>query len=122
MTKKNLKVEWENEFQSSSPLDAAKEAAKDIAEGLTTMFTVTDMETNEQFSVDLNEEDEDAVVPIKSDAPKEDSKYDRACEILRSVLCKSGMENDFDQDIYNFLKENDELPEGYKPYWEEDEL
>lgn len=48
-------------------------------------------------------------------------EYNRAVELLRSILCVSGNETEHDEDIHEFLKDNDELPEGYKPYWEDDE-
>ncbi|OQA45815.1 MAG: hypothetical protein BWY47_01925 [Bacteroidetes bacterium ADurb.Bin302] len=48
-------------------------------------------------------------------------RYENAVELLRAVLTESGMENDFDENIYDFLKENDELPDNYTPYWIDDE-
>ena len=48
-------------------------------------------------------------------------RYENAVELLRAVLTESGIENDFDENIYDFLKENDELPDDYTPYWLEDE-
>lgn len=42
---------------------------------------------------------------------------DGAFYLLRAVLTESGMENEFDQTIYDFLKEQKQLPKGYKPYW-----
>lgn len=46
-------------------------------------------------------------------------EYERAVAILNSILTVSGNECEYDQDIYDFLKENDELPENYTPYWED---
>ncbi len=48
-------------------------------------------------------------------------RYENAVELLRAVLTESGIENDFDENIYDFLKENDELPDDYTPYWIDDE-
>lgn len=45
-------------------------------------------------------------------------KYDEAVGILRNILCESGMECEYDKDIYQFLESNDELPDDYEPYWE----
>jgi hypothetical protein len=47
-------------------------------------------------------------------------RYENAVELLRAVLTESGIENDFDENIYDFLKENDELPDDYTPYWLDD--
>ena len=41
----------------------------------------------------------------------------RAIELLKMVLLESSVENEFDADIYEYLKEIDELPEDYVPYW-----
>lgn len=48
-----------------------------------------------------------------------EEKLDEAVGLLKNVLCDSGVENDFDKEIYEFLKENNELPEDYNPYWED---
>jgi|WetSurMetagenome_2_1015567.scaffolds.fasta_scaffold635564_2 hypothetical protein len=45
----------------------------------------------------------------------------QAIELLKAVLMESGMENDCDRDIYEFLKEQNQLPEGYTPYWEDED-
>lgn len=43
-----------------------------------------------------------------------------AIEILKSIL--TGMEEqEQDVQVYNFLKSINELPEGYVPYWEDEE-
>ncbi len=47
--------------------------------------------------------------------------YDLAVELLRAVLTESTMENEFDVDIYDFLRERSALPEGYIPYWEDED-
>ena len=61
---KEYKIEYENQFMTKNPLMAAKEVVEDIVNGLALMFTVTDLETNEKFSVDLSEMDEDAVIKM----------------------------------------------------------
>ncbi len=48
-----------------------------------------------------------------------EEKLNNAFSLLRAVLLESGMENEFDRDIYEFLKKNGALPEDYKPYWED---
>lgn len=42
---------------------------------------------------------------------------EQAIALLQDVLLESSMENEFDQDIYQFLKEQNALPLGYVPYW-----
>lgn len=60
-----FKVIYENELYSAeNPLDAAKSVRKDIIDGEALMFTVINEQTGEKFSVDLFEDDEDAVLPI----------------------------------------------------------
>lgn len=44
-------------------------------------------------------------------------KLNQAIELLKAVLLESSMENEFDKEIYEFLKENNALPDGYIPYW-----
>lgn len=63
----HFRVEWEDEgFEDcSTPLEAAKQAAENISNRETLGFTVTNMKTGQRFSVDLDEEDEDAVIEIK---------------------------------------------------------
>ena len=51
----------------------------------------------------------------------DEKPYDEAVELLRGILCESGQECEYDKDIYEFLKENNELPEDYTPYWEEED-
>lgn len=43
---------------------------------------------------------------------------ERAINLLKNVLLESDVENEFDREIYEFLEEIEELPEGYEPYWE----
>lgn len=61
-----FKIEWEQELDSFvDPLEAVKECIKDISNGETLMFTVTDMSSGKVFSVDGECLDpEDAVVEI----------------------------------------------------------
>jgi hypothetical protein len=47
-----------------NPLTAAKDAHKSMSDDGALQFLVIDEKTKEQFSVDLNEDDEDAVVPM----------------------------------------------------------
>lgn len=55
-------VTYENELYSANdPLEAAKDVRNDIINGEALMFTVVNETTGEKFSVDLDEEDEDAV-------------------------------------------------------------
>jgi len=58
-----------NCIQCDSPLEAAKKIAEWLLEddGANRMvYDVEDEETGEKFTVDLAEEDEDAVLPLKS--------------------------------------------------------
>lgn len=51
---------------ADNPLDAAKKACKWLLENddaKNMVYDVVDEETNEKYSVDLQEEDEDAVLP-----------------------------------------------------------
>lgn len=61
-----FKVVWEIQLEANSPLEAAKTARewqldKDSS---ATMYYVQEDEKKEVFSVDLLEDDEDAVLPI----------------------------------------------------------
>jgi len=49
-------------IQADNPLKAAKEISSWLEDGV--IFTVTDEQTNESFTVDLSEDDEDAVLPL----------------------------------------------------------
>jgi len=48
-------------------------------------------------------------------------KCEGAVEILKSILTESGVECEYDQEIFSFLKENNDLPDNFVPYWEDDE-
>lgn len=50
---------------AKSPLEAVKWTLDGIMNGEALMFTVTDNKTGKQYSVDLQEEDEDAVIPMQ---------------------------------------------------------
>jgi hypothetical protein len=60
-----FKIVWEIELSGDNPLEAAKTAKKWLEENGCGVFTLQNVETKEIFSVDLNEEDEDAVLPVK---------------------------------------------------------
>lgn len=61
---KQYKVVWEiSELDAKNPLQAAKTAQNWIKQEAQ-QYYVQDQETNEIFSVDLQEEDEDAVLPV----------------------------------------------------------
>ena len=54
------------DMRANNPLDAAKKACKWLLENedaKTMTYDVMDEETNEKFTVDLSEDDEDAVLP-----------------------------------------------------------
>lgn len=66
----NFKISLEIELNANNPLDAAKTLLswiKDDEEGL--LYYVQNDETKEIFSVDLSEDDEDAVLSV--------SEYDK---------------------------------------------
>ena len=50
---------------ADNPLDAAKKACKWLEDKDTMIYDVIDEDTNDKFTVDLSEEDEDAVLPNK---------------------------------------------------------
>jgi len=62
---KRYRVVLEIDDENISPLEAAKNIQKMIKEDGDYQWYVQDVETNEIFSVDLSEEDEDAVLPVK---------------------------------------------------------
>ena len=61
-----FKVVWEIQLDANNPLEAAKTAQSWIQEhgSQCQQYYVQNDETNEVHSVDLNEEDEDAVLPV----------------------------------------------------------
>jgi len=55
-----------------------------------------------------------------TDQPKDYKReYERAVAILNCILTVSGNECEYDEDIYEFLNENGELPKDYKPYFKD---
>lgn len=63
-------VRWDNTIEADSPLEAAKQALSDIQNSETLGFLVQEMDekisrVNKEYSVDLSEDDEDAVMEIK---------------------------------------------------------
>jgi hypothetical protein len=61
----NFKISLEIELDANSPLEAAKLFESWVQErGTNWQYYVQNDETNEIFSVDLQEEDEDAVLPV----------------------------------------------------------
>jgi len=66
----NFKVVWEIELEAKNPLEAAKKAQKWLqSKGDDWQFYVQNDETKEISSVDLAEEDEDAVLPVDDYKP-----------------------------------------------------
>lgn len=63
-----FKIVWEIELEAKNPLEAAKEAQRWIS-GNDWQYYVQNDETKEIFSVDLAEEDEDAVLPTTNYEP-----------------------------------------------------
>lgn len=59
------KLSFEINDEANSPLEVAKQVQEMIQEGGYYQWYVQDEETGEIFSVDLSEEDEDAVLPVK---------------------------------------------------------
>lgn len=61
----NYTVTLEIQVSANSPLEAAKEIAKWLKEDSDTYIydVVNDDDANEKFTVDLSEDDEDAVLP-----------------------------------------------------------
>ena len=52
-----FKVTWETElYNSKTPLEAVQNAFNDIKNGESLCFTVENLKTGEEYSVDLNEE------------------------------------------------------------------
>lgn len=50
-----------------------------------------------------------------------EEKCEDAVDLLRNILCESGMECEYDREIHAFLEEHNELPDDYSPYWEEED-
>jgi len=62
------KISWEIELDADNPLAAAKEALEmhRDSNSVSTMFYVQAEGSKDVFSVDLNEDDEDAVLPVNA--------------------------------------------------------
>lgn len=73
---KTFKIVWEIELDANNPLDAAKTALNWIQEQSSQahQFYVQEENSKELFSVDLDEEDQDAVLPVKEYLPLIDLK------------------------------------------------
>jgi len=72
---KNYKVVYEIEIEAESPLEAAKQVAEWLKENDTSsMFYVQGEDETKVFSIDLQEEDEDAVLPVHCYHPLISSK------------------------------------------------
>jgi hypothetical protein len=67
----NYKIVWEIELEANSPLEAAKIAHKwqQDYQSECTQFYVQAENESELFSVDLMEDDEDAVLPVTEYIP-----------------------------------------------------
>jgi len=63
------KLSFEINEEGNSPLEVAKQVQKMIKEGGDYQWYVQDEDTGEVFSVDLEEEDEDAVLPVNNYEP-----------------------------------------------------
>lgn len=63
-----FKIVWEIELEAESPLEAAKEAQRWTRHD-DWQYYVQNTTSNEIFSVDLQEEDEDAVIPVEKYEP-----------------------------------------------------
>jgi hypothetical protein len=68
---KTYKIAWEIQVNANSPLEAAKDAVTIMrdADNIAQQFYVQDEDTNEVVSVDLDEPDEDAVLPVANYTP-----------------------------------------------------
>jgi hypothetical protein len=67
MEKKIFRVVWEIELDADTSLEAAKTAQEWISDsgGGCQYYYVQDVETHEIVSVDLDEDDDNAVLPVK---------------------------------------------------------
>lgn len=63
---KFYEIIWESGLRSDNPLEAAKQAREDIINGESLQFTVVDTSTGKKYSVDLYENDDDAVLEINN--------------------------------------------------------
>ncbi len=116
----NFKVQWENIIEAETPLDAANQAYNDICNSQTLGYTVINEETNTEYSVDLSEDEGNETYEVSRENTNSDTmRLKSAFNLLRSVLSIASSENEFDEEIYTFLKENNQLPKDYIPYFED---
>lgn len=114
----NFKVQWENSIEASSPVDAANQAYNDISQAQTLGFTVIDEQTQKEYSVDLSEHEGNETFEVERENTNTDTvRIQSAFNLLRAVLTQSSIENEYDEEIYCFLKENNQLPNDYVPYF-----
>lgn len=72
------KIVWEiSELDAKTPLAAAQIAQNWITENAASQYYVQDQKTLELFSVDLQEEDEDAVLPVSEYIPEIPAKINK---------------------------------------------
>jgi hypothetical protein len=65
-----FKVVWDIELDAESPLEAAKEAQRWMQDSdANWQFYVQEEGKSEIFNIDLEEEDEDAVLPVENYEP-----------------------------------------------------
>lgn len=70
---KQFNVKWNGyENQANSPLEGAKDALDAIINGDAKVFLLQDQETGKCYSVDLCEDDEDAVLEITTEEFEKD--------------------------------------------------
>ncbi len=113
----NFKVQWENIIEANSPLDAATQAYNDISQAQTLGFTVIDEQNQQEYSVDLSEEGNETFEVERENTNTDTIRIQSAFNLLRAVLTQSSIENEYDEEIYSFLKENNQLPNDYVPYF-----
>ncbi len=100
-----FRVVWEIQLDADTPLDAAKTALDWIREDNTTgnaphQFYVQEEDKNELFSVDLIEDDEDAVLPV--------TEYNPLIELITSKpIFDTSKLHDFYFDLHVFHSRND---------------
>jgi hypothetical protein len=64
----SFKIVWEIELSAESPLEAAKEAQRWLRAN-DWQYYVQDGTSKEIFSVDLSEEEEEAIIPVEKYEP-----------------------------------------------------
>ena len=66
-------------------------------------------EDGEKFDADKNKFTDEVKTNLQND--------NQAIKLLRAILCECGNESEYDEQIYDYLKERNKLPENYVPYW-----